>query len=96
MIQHLVKSPLHNQTIMRLYTNWNFVQGGGSYSRNDPVLWLVYSDSTRRAAHGHIRETSQRVAAELGHFEVGHFGQKMTFFGYNVDFLVTGGRQSNF
>ena len=35
---------------------------GGSNSRNDPGVWLVYSDSTRRAEHAHICETSQRVA----------------------------------
>ena len=37
---------------------WKLVQEGVvSYSRNDPGLWLVYSDSTRRAAHAHIGET---------------------------------------
>ena len=41
-------------------TPWNFVQG--SNSRNDPGVWQVYSDSTRRAEHAHICETSQRVA----------------------------------
>ena len=31
-------------------------------SRNDPGVWLAYSDSTRRAEHAHICETSERVA----------------------------------
>ena len=35
---------------------------GGSNSRNDPGVWLSYSDSTRRAEHAHIGGTSQRVA----------------------------------
>ena len=34
----------------------------GSNSRNDPGVWLWYSDSTRRAEHAHIGGTSQRVA----------------------------------
>ena len=32
------------------------------HSRNDPGMWQEFSDSTRRAAHAHIRQTSQRVA----------------------------------
>ena len=34
----------------------------GSNSRNDPGVLLVYSNSTCRAEHAHICETSQRVA----------------------------------
>ena len=34
----------------------------GSNYRNDPGVWLWYSDSTRRAEHAHIGGTSQRVA----------------------------------
>ena len=34
---------------------------GGSYSRNDPAVWLVYSDSARSAEQGHIGEASQRM-----------------------------------
>ena len=37
-------------------------------------MLLVYSDSTLRAAHGHIGEK----ISESGHYEVGNFGQKMT------------------
>ena len=60
---------------MTKYNGLNFIHGVGSYSRNDPCVWLVYSDSNRRAAHAHIDETSQRVGnLELGHFEVGSFG----------------------
>ena len=51
------------------------------YSRNYPGMLLVFSKSTRRAEHGHIGETSQRVEnLELGHFEVENFGPKMTLF----------------
>ena len=35
---------------------------GGSNSRNDPGMWLWYSDSTRWAEHAHIGGTSHRVA----------------------------------
>ena len=35
---------------------------GGSNSRNDPGVLLVYLDSTHRAENAHIFETSQRVA----------------------------------
>ena len=48
--------------------------------RNDPGMWLVFSDSTWRAAHAHICETSQRVAIFLWPFEVGNFDQKWHFF----------------
>ena len=51
------------------------------HPRNDPGLWLVYSDRARRDKHAHIGETSQRVAnLERGHSEVGNFDQKMTLF----------------
>ena len=35
---------------------------GGTNSRNDPDVWLWYSNSTRRAEHAKIGGTSQRVA----------------------------------
>ena len=38
------------------------IRPGGSKSRIDPGLWLVYSESTRQAEHVHICGTSQRVA----------------------------------
>ena len=44
------------------------------HSRNDQGMCLVFSDSTRRAAHAHICDTSQRVAdLFLWLFEVGNF-----------------------
>ena len=53
---------------------------GGSNSRNDPGVWLWYSDSTRRAEHAHTGETSQRVAnSGVEHFEVGNFEKKIAF-----------------
>ena len=39
-----------------------YLRPGRSNSRNDPGVWLVYYDSTRRAEHAHIGATSQRVA----------------------------------
>ena len=42
-------------------------------------MWLVFSDSTRRAAHAHIGQTSQRVADFLWYFEVGNCEQKWHF-----------------
>ena len=63
------KSPfLRFITCMRtiVCTPWSFVQRGrGSNSRNDPVVWLVYSESTRWAANAHICETSQQVAKSV-------------------------------
>ena len=49
-----------------MYTPWNSVQGAPLHSRNDPGMWLVFSDSTRRAAQAHIGQTSQRVAHFYG------------------------------
>ena len=39
-------------------TPWNFIQGGGVNFRNEPGVWIVYSDSIRRAEHAHICEIS--------------------------------------
>ena len=44
--------------------------------RNGQRMWPVFSESTRRAAHAHIGQTSQRVADFLWHLEVGNFDQK--------------------
>ena len=66
------------------------------HSRNDPGMWLVFSDSTRRAAHAYIRETSQRVAEFFMALWSWKFWPKNdTFFGYNVYFLATGWWESN-
>ena len=68
-------------------------RGEGSNSRNDPGLWIVNSDSTQRAEHAHICETSQRVAnSEIIALWSWNFGPRITlFFGQIVNFLTTGG-----
>ena len=38
------------------------LRSGPPYSRKDPGMRLIFSDSTRRAEHAHIGETSQRMA----------------------------------
>ena len=58
---------------------------GGANSRNEPGVWLWYSDSTRRAKHAHIEETSQGVAeSEIRVLWSWTFWRKIsTFSGYN-------------
>ena len=56
-------------------------------------VWVVYSDSTRRASRAYVGQTFQRRLQhlELWVFKVWKFGQKCHFyFGYNVDLLNTG------
>ena len=49
---------------------------GGSDSRNDPGVRLVYSDNTHRAEHAHMRPLNEWQILELGHFEDGNFEKK--------------------
>ena len=72
-------------------TTWNLFQGEGSNSRNDLVVWLVYSDSTWRAARAFIGRTSQWVKnSGTTYLWSWKFWQKCQFLGFNVDFLATG------
>ena len=53
---------------------------GGPDSRNDQGVWLVYSHGTRRAAHAHMSETSQRVVnSRIRVLWTWKFGPKMIF-----------------
>ena len=62
---------------------------GGSNSRNDPGMWLWYSDSTRRVANSGIRALWSWISAENWHFFSAVFfclitgGARATFNGLN-------------
>ena len=93
--QRLVRAKNTQQTSVYYilqYNPWNSVQ--------PPPLfpWLVLSDSTRRAEHAHIAQTSQRLEnLELAHFEVGNCEQKITLFSAIMSFFSPlGGDRSIF
>ena len=52
---HIIKTVIYKYTHPQTSSR-------GSNSRNDPGVWLVYSDSTRQAEHAYICEIFQQVA----------------------------------
>ena len=61
-----------------LYIHTMKLHPGGSDSRNDPGVRLVYSDNTHRAEHAHMRPLNEWQILELGHFEDGNFEKKIS------------------
>ena len=94
-MRRLFREPRKMRKI-RLVNAWK-LRSEGSYSRNDPGVWLVYSDSTRRGAYAQINVISQRVAnSGIRALWIWKFWPKISTFSAMGPIFAALGRQSNF